>query len=482
MVSRVLLINPNRMKPPVTPIALDYLADALARNGIQPHVLDLCLAGDWRAAMDVFFARTTVDAVGMTLRNIDDTTFASREFFLPGFKEISDYVKLKTDAPTIVGGSGFSIMPEDVLEYCGLDLGVVGDGEGPLPMLVRMLTEGQDYRHVPGLVYRDGAGFSRNAAIWPDIQAAPPPGRLAVDNGRYLAEGGMGSIESKRGCPNRCIYCVDALSKGHRWRCRSPESVVDEMEALLAQGVDCLHFCDSEFNLPASHARDVCREIVRRGLGDRLGWYAYASPVPFDSDTAALYRQAGCRGINFGVDSADDRVLRMLGRDYTAEDLSRTAAACRRQRLTFMYDLLLGGPGETRETLERTVTAMKRMSPDRVGAALGIRLFPGTRLADMILAAGPLDSNPNLHGDVANNGRLFRPVFYLSAELGSEAPHYLDKLVGGDERFLLMRPPQAGDMNYNYNDNSRLVEAIRQGYRGAFWDILRRVSDSGSNP
>jgi radical SAM superfamily enzyme YgiQ (UPF0313 family) len=477
MTHQVLLVNPNRMKPPVTPIALDYLAHALSKQGIQADVLDLCLCQDWKAAIDGYFAHSAVDAVGVTLRNIDDTTFASREFFLPAFKEVTDYLRRRTGAPIVVGGSGFSIMPEDVLAYCGLDLGIVGDGEGSLTLVVHKLAAGEDYRSVPGLVYRDGFGFWRKAPEWRGLDSGEVPSRSAVDNRRYLAEGGMGSIETKRGCNRGCIYCVDAPSKGRALRCRSPQTVAGEIEALRSQGIDCFHLCDAEFNLPASHAEEVCREIVRRGLGAKIGWYAYASPVPFTSETAALYRRAGCRGINFGVDSGDDGILRTLGRDFSVEDLRRTAAACHEQGLVFMYDLLLGGPGETRESLSRTIEAMKQMSPDRVGAAMGVRVFPGTRLAQMIRQSGPPESNPHLHGAVEGNDRFFRPIFYLSAELGEDAPQYLEKLIDGDERLLFMKPPQAGDMNYNYNDNSHLVEAIRQGYRGAFWDILRRVSE-----
>jgi hypothetical protein len=98
-----------------------------------------------------------------------------------------------------------------------------------------------------------------------------------------------------------------------------------------------------------------------------------------------------------------------------------------------------------------------------------------------VLRSGPAEFNRNLHGAVKDNDRLFRPVFYLSAELGDDVQQYLDRLIGDDRRFLFMKPPQAGDMNYNYNDNSDLVEAIRQGYRGAFWDILRRVSERAPN-
>ena len=477
MTHQVLLVNPNRMKPPVTPIALDYLAHALSKQGIQADVLDLCLCQDWKAAIDAYFTHSTVDAVGITLRNIDDTTFASQEFFLPGFKEVTDYLRRRTAAPIIVGGSGFSIMPEDVLAYCELDLGIVGDGEESLPLLVQKLAAGDDHRSVPGLVYRDAFGFWRKAPAWRSLDSAEAPSRSAVDNRCYLAEGGMGSIETKRGCNRGCIYCVDAPSKGRASRCRSPQSVAAEIETLLAQGIDCLHLCDAEFNLPDSHAEEVCREIVRRGLGEKIGWYAYASPVPFTSEMAALYRRAGCRGIDFGVDSGDDGILRTLGRDFGVDDLRHTAAACHEQGLVFMYDLLLGGPGETRESLSQTIEAMKQMSPDRVGAAMGVRVFRGTRLVEMIRQSGPLESNPHLHGAVDGNDRFFKPIFYLSAELGEDAAQYLEKLIDGDERFLFMKPPQAGDMNYNYNDNSRLAEAIRQGYRGAFWDILRRVSE-----
>ena len=332
---------------------------------------------------------TRCDAVGVTLRNIDDTTFASRSSSCRASRKSQTTCVSRAGAPVIVGGSGFSIMPEDVLAYCRLDLGIVGDGEDSLPSLVQKLAAGEDYTSVPGLVYRDAAGFRRNAPGWRSLDAGEVPGRSAVDNRRYLAEGGMGSIESKRGCSGACIYCVDAQSKGRRSRCRSPQSVVAEMEALLGQGIDCLHFCDAEFNLPASHADDVCREMIRKGLGEKLGWYAYASPAPFDGDTAALYCKAGCRGINFGVDSADDEVLRILGRDFDVQDLRHTAAACHEQGLVFMYDLLLGGPGETKESLSKTIHALKQMSPDRVGAALGIRVFPGTRLAELVLQSGP---------------------------------------------------------------------------------------------
>jgi radical SAM superfamily enzyme YgiQ (UPF0313 family) len=252
--------------------------------------------------------------------------------------------------------------------------------------------------------------------------------------------------------------------------------VVEEMSRLLEAGIDHLHLCDSEFNLPPFHAVEVCRQIIQRGLGTKVRWYTYASPVPFSDAMAALFRRAGCVGINFGVDSGVDSLLRILGRDFTVEDLQRTAAICHRQGIIFMYDLLLGGPGETRESLRQTIELMKRLSPHRVGASLGVRIFPGTKLAEMVRKEGPLSRNPSIRGAVDGNTSFFAPVFFLSSALEPEPEQYLAQLIDGDERFFIGAKSDV-DQNYNYNDNSLLVQAIKRGYRGAFWDILRRISE-----
>jgi radical SAM superfamily enzyme YgiQ (UPF0313 family) len=365
-------------------------------------------------------------------------------------------------------------MPQAILSYYGLELGIWGEGEFSLPLLIDRIAAKQDYRDVPGLVYRTSEGFRANKPEYFDLRNINAPERSLVNNRRYFVEGGMAGVESKRGCPKGCIYCADPVGKGKKLRLRSPQSVVDEIEALLEMGIDHLHFCDSEFNIPEDHARDICLELVRRGLGDKVRWYAYASPAPFSPELAALCRKAGCAGIDFGVDSGCDTMLLRLGRDFSVADLSRTAEVCHQEGIVFMYDLLLGGPGETRESMRETIETMKKLSPDRVGTSLGVRIFPQTKMAELVQKQGPLLKNPNLRGTIEQNDNFFKPIFYLSAGLGPDAAEYLSRLIGGDERFFFVSPSGA-ERNYNYNDNSVLVNAIKAGYRGAFWDILRRI-------
>jgi radical SAM superfamily enzyme YgiQ (UPF0313 family) len=473
---RVLLVNPNQMKPPVAPLALDYLAHALKQSRFQVDLLDLCFSTDIAKDIRTYFTGNDVLAVAVTLRNTDDTYLASQDFCIDRYKQVIDLLKAQTNAPIILGGSGFSVMPESILNYYGLDLGIWGEGELALPLLLERIASGQDYSDVPGLVHRSGKGFIANKPGYLHLSSLSAPKRDTIDNRRFFIEGGMAGIETKRGCPQKCIYCADPLSKGKKLRLRSPQSVADEIEALLAMGIDHFHFCDSEFNIPEEHARGVCLELIARGLGERIRWYTYASPVPFSNELAVLCLKAGCAGIDFGVDSGCDAMLRRLGRDFTVADISHTADVCHQEGVVFMYDLLLGGPGETKDTLKQTIETMKRLSPDRVGTALGVRIVRNTRLAALVQKENAMEKNPNLRGTVENNDNFFYPIFYLSADIGADAPEYVSRLIGADERFFFASP-SAAERNYNYNDNTVLVNAIKAGYRGAFWDILRRLGD-----
>jgi radical SAM superfamily enzyme YgiQ (UPF0313 family) len=471
---KVLLVNPNQMKPPVAPLALDYLAHALKKSGFQVDLLDLCFSTDISRDIESYFTSNDVLTVAVTLRNTDDAYLASQDFCIDRYKQVVDLLKTRTSTPIILGGSGFSIMPQAILGYYGLDLGIWGEGELALHLLIERIAARQDFRDVPGLVYRTSEGFRANKPEYFDLRNIGAPERSLVNNRRYFVEGGMGGVESKRGCSGGCIYCADPVGKGKKLRLRSPQSVAAEIESLLGMGIDHLHFCDSEFNIPESHARDICLELVRRGLGGKIRWYAYASPAPFSQELAALCCKAGCAGIDFGVDSGSDAMLRRLGRDFSVADLSRTAEVCHQEGIVFMYDLLLGGPDETRESMRETIETMKKLSPDRVGVSFGVRIFPQTKMAELVQRQGPLPENPNLRGTIEGNDNFFKPVFYLSAGLGPDAAEYLSRLIGGDERFFFVSPSGA-ERNYNYNDNSVLVNAIKAGYRGAFWDILRRL-------
>lgn len=359
-------------------------------------------------------------------------------------------------------------MSEQILSYCNVDLGISGDGEVILPELVRRIISEEDYFDLPGLVGRKNGKFFSHRREYFNLDEVLAPGRNFIDNQRYFKEGGQGNIETKRGCNQQCIYCADPIAKGRKIRLRSPIKVVEEMKNLLNQGINCLHTCDSEFNLPEEHARAICEEMIRQKLDSKIKWYTYCSPHPFSEELAKLMKKAGCAGIDFGVDSGSSKILKRLKRNFGIEEIKNTAKLCHQYKITFMDDLLLGGLGETRKTVKETIDLMRKVSPDRVGVMLGVRIYPGTGLARMIKGRVR-----GLHGYKGDRGDgFFSPTFYLSPQLGEDIDRYISDLIGGDERFFFSS--KEGAVDYNYNQNQILMQAIKQGYKGAYWDILRR--------
>lgn len=464
----ILLVNTNRTRPPVAPIALDYLAEAAQDSGLSVELLDLCFADSPEQAIVEKLTSVSPRLIALSFRNTDDCYMATRHSFIPHLAGTVQVLRKSSAAPIVVGGAGFSVTPEGVLRRTGIDWGIVGDGEGPLVALATALRDGTEWGSIPGLAWVDGA-FHANPPAWAPF-GQQGLRRDTVDNVRYFREGGQGSIETKRGCNGACIYCADPHSKGSHARSRPPAAVADEVENLLSQGIDVLHVCDSEFNLPREHAVGVCEELAHRGLGERVRWYGYLSPAPFDRDLADLMRRAGCVGINFGTDHGDPAMLASLGRSYGSDEIRQAVAACKAAGIPVMLDLLLGSPGETLQSVETTLRLMQELDPTCVGVAVGLRVYPNTLLAtrlqrDVAAWAGLSRSE--------DSDDLSMPTFFLEPAISDEIMPHIKRIVAGDKRYFVGGPDDT-QVDYNYDDNRSLTDAIAGGAKGAYWDILRK--------
>lgn len=474
----VLLVNPNRIRPPVAPLALDSLGQALATRGISCSVADLCLdlapeveppASYWDR-----FDQPRPSAVLMTMRNLDDAYYASQQTFLPGYRDLVRTLRVRFRAPIIAGGCAFSLAPEQILTYTEADLGVAGASEHDLLSLLGSLQSDGRFDGLPGAVWKEGDTIHSEPPTDPTMSEDFFSQRRFVRNRDYFDRGGMVGLETKRGCWAGCVYCADPVAKGHRVFVKPMEFLLSEIRSLLSMGVTVFHLCDSEFNLPVSHAFAVCEAFLAEGLSDRIRWYTYATPETFDEPLAFRMVEAGCAGINFGVDHCLDKNLAALGRRHRSADLERTARAARAAGIPFLFDLLLGGPGETLSSLLEALEFCRDLDVERVGVSAGVRVYPNTPLAQRILSEGPIEANPSLRGIRAGNKDFLLPVFLLSPELDPAWEEELGRRVGQDQRFFLPGRCRS-ESNYNYNANEVLVRALEKGHKGAFWDILRRI-------
>jgi len=467
------LVNSNRLLPPIAPIGLDYIGSAARAAGIETELLDWGQSEDRQALLESYFRSRTPELIGISFRNVDDCFWPSCQSYVHELAELVRGLRRLSDAPIVVGGVGFSIFARRLTAACGADFGIRGDGEDAVIALYRELQGQREWHRVPGLCWLRREEWVCNPPSWPE-RLDHVRSRDFVDNHQYYLRGGQAGIESKRGCPRRCIYCADPVAKGRHVRYRSPAAVADEAAALWTQGVEVLHFCDGEFNVPRAHALAVCEALTQRGLGSKIRFYIYATVRPFDAELAGKLRAAGCVGVNFTGDSAHPQVLRSYCVAHRREHLEQAVHACRRAGITCMVDLLLGGPGETPETLQYTIETLRAIGPDCVGAGLGMRLYPETPVLPVLLKQGPLETNAGIRRHYAGPIDLVWPTFYVSPALGTTPARLVRELVGADARFFAPADDSGGpSTDHNYSDNRGLSQAIAQGARGAYWDLLR---------
>jgi radical SAM superfamily enzyme YgiQ (UPF0313 family) len=406
---RILLISANKSERllSVFPLGLAYLAGSLRRKGHEIRGFDVLFHREYKERLKEVIADFCPDVIGISVRNLDNQQYSSPTSFLPNAREVVQICQDSSKAKIIVGGSGFSIAPEQLLDYLGIDLGIVGEGEAAFSDLLQAIEEERDFGHIPGAVVR-GEGKIRMAKPRriEYLDSLEIPNRGIFEPKRYFQEGAVLNVRTKRGCPFQCIYCTTPQIEGNKIRVRTPRKVVDELEMLKKDyGAGEFYFTDNVFNYPAEHAEGICEEIISRGLN--IKWYCIANPCSLSKDLLRLMKEAGCYGLSLGNESGSPHMLRNLRKNFTVEQVSQSCTYCRELGINHTCFLLLGAPGENRKTVDESISMMERLKPDSLHITIGIRLHPNTELARIARAEGILDVQSD----------LLPPTFYLSREI-----------------------------------------------------------------
>lgn len=456
MPSRILLISTNRFTAPepVFPLGLAHLNAALCGAGHETRWFD-CHA-DSRPLAGVL-AEYRPDFVGVSVRNIDDVLIRKRETGFGGLNEISETVRRVKDCPVILGGSGYSIFPERLLQLAQADYGIQGEGEESFPALVSALAQGGDVAAIPGLVYRRGGKIVTNPRrSWcgtAGLHAADRPARLVR---HYLKRGGMLNLQTQRGCAQHCCYCAYPVVEGRARRQRPPEIVAEEMAQLEDEGAKYVFIVDSVFNSSPRHVVETCEAILRRNL--KIHWACFLRPQGLTSPLMELMARAGLAHIEFGSDSFCDPVLDAYGKRFTFDDIRRSSELARQHRVESCHFLICGGPGETMETLQTSFANSRLLGDPVIMAVVGMRIYPGTPLCERALREGQITANSD----------LLTPAYYLAPGLDEEGI------------FARLQQFSARAANWIIGDASpvyaRLVERLRgRGMAGPLWSYVRTI-------
>src|SRR3954462_502647 len=428
---RVLLVSTNRERQPypVVPNGLACIASALDAAGNNVRFLDLCFARDpVGRARDVARAFRP-DVIGVSIRNIDNSDAIALRHYTPEARIVLQALRQAApDAKVVAGGAAFGVAPEALFRDLGVDYAVAGDGERASVALISAIASGKAVEGLPGVVReKHGRVTFTPPGEDADLDSLPSPSlHRWIDLARYQRNGATIPIQTKRGCVYKCIYCTYRNVEGWGYRTRDPELVADEIEELKVKaGIHHFDFVDSTFNSPPGHALQVCEAISRRKLRVHLDTTNF-TPATASAELLAAMKPAGFRTLGITAESASDPVLARLEKGFSAAKVREVAERVERHGIRTLWIFLVGGPGETSETVEETLDfARWRLERgDAVYMTVGLRIYPGTTLHRIAIA----------EGIVPPNSALLDPTFYFSSGL------VFDQVVTRLKRFAADHP------------------------------------------
>ena len=422
---RVLLISANteQLQMPVLPMGLACVAAAAEHAGHEVRLLNLMTKDEFQEQeLENAVSGFNPELIGVSVRNIDDQNNKSPKFLLEAVKNVVASCRSLTAVPIVLGGAGFSIYPQSALSFLGGDMGIKGEGEAAFVKLLNALSRKQDLSGVPNLVLPGSVGENKTEVMKRlDDSQLPDPNGLFSFPTQFKNQKIWLPFQTRRGCAMDCSYCSTAAIEGRTLRKRSLEMVVDSISRFVEAGFKHFFFVDNTFNFPSSYARALCDLLIERNL--QIQWRAIIYPWKVEESLVERMARAGCVEVPLGFESGSKKILRSLNKRFQPEEVRRISQMLDRHGIGRMGFLLLGGPGETRETVEESLEFADSLELETVKITAGIRIYPYTALAAAAVAEGVVSPGDD----------LLRPAFYMASGLRG----WLEDTVSG---WLKRRP------------------------------------------
>ncbi len=440
---KVLMISSNTAASPylVYPLGLSMVASALDKAGHEVRQLDFLQKGSSFEALMEEVSGFNPKVVGISIRNIDNVNFLNEQRYIGIVRKIVEEIRNISDARVMLGGAGFSLIPELILNETGADYGIIGEGESLMVDFVNNAEKG----------------------IFPEHRLLGPERRLEgklipsalYDNDLlsfYKKKVNIASVQTKRGCPYKCAYCTYPVLEGNSIRLRDPSEVVDDIEFLRERHkIKYLFFTDSVFNDDRGSYLEVIKEMKRRKVS--VPWTAFFKPVGLDDRTLELMKETGLASAEVGSDAACDTTLKAMGKSFTFSDIEKFSDLLVKHKVALAHFYMFGGPEETKETVLEGIDNIKRMDKCVHFIYMGIRILPDTPLAKLALKENIISPEDG----------LLDPRYYISPNIDEKwLEDILSEAFSGLTNCIF--PPESLD------DKLRLLH--KMGYSGPMWDLL----------
>ncbi len=448
---RILLISPNTLivPYPVYPIGLDYVAGAVSKEH-EVHIADLNIIS--RDELEKTLAEFSPAIIGISCRNIDNTDASDPLYFIKEYKKLVTWIRSRSKAVIVCGGSGFTIMPEFVLAGVDADYGIVGEGER-FALFVDAIKKGEDPTEISGVISQNSSKKQ---------QPGPWRGEMvrefhseAIHNQFYLETGGMLNLQSKRGCSFNCIYCPYPSIEGRKHRLVEPEKVAQMALDLQAAGAKYFFITDSAFNSDIDHSLAVAKAFKERGVS--IPWGGFFAPTRLPADYFATMADGGLCHVEFGTEALSDSMLRSYRKPFTVKDVFAAHQGALDAGLHVAHYFLLGGPGESKATISETMDGIDKLKKTVIFCFAGIRIYPQTTLYHIAIEEKKITGETD----------LLQPVFYEADSISRDVIETLvrkkcDKRIN----WIIGSGGAVGA--------STVRKMHERGYHGPLWEYLIR--------
>ena len=384
MEESILLIN-AKTRGLCRPSGLEYLAEAVSNANIPVDILDLATEENPEQALRTAIEHDKYSAIGISIFNTQwDTGRDQVKFFLPEIRRMISDIRKWTEAPVILGGFGFSLQPEDTLEYVGGDYGVAGSG---IPSFIELLRRIRSGSERPGSIVSDDKG--------PYLDFAPK--RRLVKASKYSKQEEV-FVSTKIGCFEKCFHCPTLAVK---FRLREPRYVVEEVRNLVEQGIEHISFMHDTFNVPVEHAYAICEGIS----GLPIRWSAYIYPVQefLPPELLEVMKKSGMDWADIGSRMiGSEAMLNAYGVGFSKKDIECATRLFKAKGIDTYWFIGFGAPGENRDTIDETFDFIDQVRPDRVGMFTRTRVYKHSPLGELCVN----------EGIVGAHDKLLEPTYY----------------------------------------------------------------------
>ena len=411
--------------PPLTSV---LIATILRDAGIPADFRDLAGEGNPMEVLD-----PVINAYGLLVMLTSTMTIDEDADVLEHYKRINPHLL------TVVWGSHPTFLPKQTLSRSGIDVAVRGEGDWIIRDLALNYFSGKDWRSVPGIAFRSDGGITVNPSypLISDLDDLPFPDRsmLSGSAGYFnpvVKRTPYTTVYATRGCPGKCTFCTVPAFYGGKIRLRSAGNIIDELKLIAKQGYKEVFFRDETFTANKQRVLEVATAIRENDLD--LTWICSSRIGSIDEEMIRVMAQSGCHMIRVGVESGSQRILDNVKKGINLGQTEQLMDLAHRHGVDVHAHMMLGMPGETRETVEETIRFIKRIRPSIV--TFGICTpYPGTKLFEEVALLHPDIED----GSACNLSKLHQEGFFNSAFCSLEEKE-LGRLVRRAYRSFYMQP------------------------------------------